>query len=600
MAPHSEAGGTDMEVQRRGLEALRNSHPGMLIDHIEEPPGTDRGVPAKRRPHLVRLRSHAEARTFDELRVHGIGLLVKAEDPDYHKVVLELVYGARAILLDSAGFVADPADERGIHTAPGHAEQAGPPAVSAAVDAPARSTRTEHPAVGPPPHHADPARPRPPAQAMGTGLDPPKAAQRSSLPPRQPRWRRAVRGGARPQHPRLAAPFTALCEGRIFCGQCGAPAVVQSLGRELQRYYTCSARHLHPTTESSPEVYFPIARVDEAVWHRLAQRLQDLDTLLESARASSLRQTPLGKSQQAEHERRLANLDRDEAEVRRLVADARISHAAAQRRLEAIVVERREQEELSRDAGGTSFHLLALMQSLESVLAEQPRRQSAGARSWPAPLRQQLLRTSIPDSAEYGIHLQDDGSIEVQHLLSQLKPARSATVLSSVNATLSQVGQQLGALRRGLEPEVREGAPRVAQPDAPRAKLSLKNLVRRRSASEVVRPTSWLTYGVLIAISLSVAIVLQPETTPVIQRDNLVLDLGYSGVLTELHRVPGGWIGSVVPTWPGLRSPVDTMDLCEDIEKQLAPGERETITLLVPGGIPVAECGPPVDYQRSG
>ncbi|MFH1464466.1 MAG: zinc ribbon domain-containing protein [Pseudomonadota bacterium] len=586
LSPREKDGADATATQRQALEFMRDQHPGILIDHIEEPSGEE-ASPARSRAMLMRLRSHAEARTFDELRIFEIGRLIRPEDPAWHQSIIDLVHQARAVVVDSTGLVADPANPSGVRAAPmGGAARPG-------LDQgrPAQAARTSE------------SRAVPASAGRDSVQAPPQVHAPGPLHPREapaPRWepRRAL-GLASNTGQAITAGFTAVCEGRVFCEVCGQPLTIQSLGHERKRYYACASLHLHPPSDCQPEVSFPVDTVDQVVWERLISALDPIEPAIDSLRKALSRDLASGEDRRAQSQVRLERLGRDELEVLGLRSDDRISESAARRRLEEISRERRAIEDQLRDGAGAAQPLKVLLKAIEEILPAGAQEQ--GVR--PAD-RRRLLLAAIPDSAEYGVQLQVNGQIRTHSLLDQ----------HDLRPTMRHKARAIGAAVQGLKERVRD-----LEPTRPASALrsSLASLVERfrrapaperrsvalaaapgeldLSRSTGVSAARLAAYGMALVASALIAIVLRPARVDSSPSENLAEQLGMAEQLDELYRVPGGWMGRTAPTWAGSDDEPLARAACRALAQQLKPGQRETITLLRPEGVPIAECGPPVD-----
>jgi hypothetical protein len=104
-----------------------------------------------------------------------------------------------------------------------------------------------------------------------------------------------------------------------------------------------------------------------------------------------------------------------------------------------------------------------------------------------------------------------------------------------------------------------------------------------------------VAWGVALTAALLIAIALQPPSVAEGEPENLAGEYGFGDQLAGLHRVPGGWVGQTNPTWAGATDSVAALAVCRVLSAQLSPGPRDTITLLRPEGVPLTECGPPLD-----
>ncbi len=591
------------------LESLRDARPGMLIDHIEENPGAAKGL-TKHSPLFMRLRSHCEARTFDELRVYELGRLVREGDPDWHSAVVELIYQGRAIMVDTTGLVADPASEGGGRSS--ERQRAGQP-----HRRPASSTTPRaHGSAGaptPPPVSTstapswDGGAQRPPSIELPRGPQPlgrPVAPKGASAPAAH------TRGAAPSPAPQRARPglrFSALCEGHIFCPTCAQALTIQSLGHERHLYYACANKHLHPPTESQPEVFFPVESVDGGVWSRISLRLEDPQLALEILREAAAKGAAGGQSRKAQIRSRLERIERDEIEVLGLRSQDRISEGAARHRLDEIRTERRKlEEELNNDAGSDN-KLAPLSKAVEELVAFG-NRSAQPVEKADFGLRRRVVQACLPPTAEYGIFPHVDGTLEIRDLLEEV----------AFTPGLKHRARSLGRLAGSLKDRIAE-----ARPDRPADQPSLfarmSALIRRQkdqAASESqdlgkalrasmheheplalsVRPPSrpnWLLYGFLLVGAALIAILFQPASPTASQYENQVETQGLVEQLLELHEVPGGWIGVTRPEWAGSHDKQLAAELCASMAARLQPALNETIMLMVPGGLPIAECRAP-------
>lgn len=99
------------EAQRKALDSLRSSRPGVLVERIEEAGGISGA--AKVRPDLMRLEALAKSKSFDELRVFAIDRLTRAKDPRDRMNVLGYAIDAGAVIVDTSGRVIDPEEDIG-------------------------------------------------------------------------------------------------------------------------------------------------------------------------------------------------------------------------------------------------------------------------------------------------------------------------------------------------------------------------------------------------------------------------------------------------------------------------------------------------------
>ncbi len=606
LAPRDRSEADAVEVQRMALESLREARPGMLIDHIEEPASGSGSGPVKLRPLFMRLRSHAEARTFDELRIYELGRLIRPDDPDWHAAVVDLVYQARAILVDTTGLVADPANEgAGQQRSRGAVKSPPPPSKtprlgSTASSLPPISTSTA-PSWGEPQDHKPsiemPTAPSGPAE-LGRPVMPhvPQSAPRSAprqAPARPPRRR-----------PRQGMRFFALCEGRLYCPLCAQPMAIQSMGHERRSFYTCASKHLHPPTVAQPEVYFPVEAVDDAVWARAAERLGDPTLALEIIREAITKGDAGGQNRKAQARGRLERLERDELEVLKLRSEDRISEGAARHRLDEIGSERRKlQQELDSESD-SDVKLRPFAKVLEELIA-YAKRSSGSIAQADFGLRRRLIEACIPPTAEYGIFPHADGSLETRDLLEEHRFAPG----------LKHRARSLGRLAGDLKERVTSATP-GAPSAAPKLLARVKALLDRGAATEKKesadlgkalqasvqehqpielrgrppRSVNWPAYGFGLVVAILVAILFQPPKVEGEIYDDQAEAFGFAKQLDSLHEVPGGWIAVTHPLWEGAEDEALATQLCERMVTVLETEPRETIMLMVPGGLPLAEC----------
>ncbi len=632
LCPQSRSQADTLDNQRAALESLRQARPGMLIDHVEDHAASTYRGPARRHPVIMRLRSHAEARTFDELRVFEIGRLIRKQDPEWHEVLVQLVYDARAILVDTTGIVADPANEGGVR------------APRARPNGPRGGARKTSPRMGRPSGSDTSRQASPPPTSPGsspqwesTAGDSPSADQRTHPPrdggrspsqqqhvpvDRTPSTQRGHR--SRSLAParntgRASARFFALCEGRVRCNICGQGLTVQSMGHERKQFYTCPAKHLHPHTECRPEVFFPVEPVDDAVWKAIVSQIGNPEHALDAIRQAAAKGAAAGEDRKADLRKRLARLERDELEVLGLRSEDRISEGAARKRLNELTQERRQVRGALRDSDDGDDHELGKLARAVEALFDFHQRSGRDAVKADYGLRRRLLDAAIPKDGPKGIHLSATGTIEVESLLDDvaLGPtlgARARSLGRAVDSLRDRMAagraartaakperksrESRGSSLRGLLARFRPERPTRS---APRPSIDLGEALRAtthstdREASAVApRQTPWLLYGGLLAISIAAAILFQPTEEAAIERENIVEELGLVGQLTVLNKVPGGWIGQASPVWRGAKDQAAALITCKAIEAQVHPDPRETITILRPGGVPIAECGPPV------
>jgi DNA invertase Pin-like site-specific DNA recombinase len=100
--------------QRRALDALRRTRPGILVERIEEgAAGLSGALPLDQRPDLQRLFVLAGSKAFDEVRVRHIDRLTRHPDPRERYAIFGAVADAGAVIVDAGNHVIDPASEMG-------------------------------------------------------------------------------------------------------------------------------------------------------------------------------------------------------------------------------------------------------------------------------------------------------------------------------------------------------------------------------------------------------------------------------------------------------------------------------------------------------
>lgn len=95
------------QAQRRALDALRERRPAEVIARIDPPHAVSASAPVSERPDLAELAVLA-ATGFEELRCFDLTRLSRAESPVDRMMVLSLVAGAGAIIVDCSGRELDP------------------------------------------------------------------------------------------------------------------------------------------------------------------------------------------------------------------------------------------------------------------------------------------------------------------------------------------------------------------------------------------------------------------------------------------------------------------------------------------------------------
>jgi len=600
LAPQERSGSDSAEMQRLAIESLREARPGMLIDHIEEP--TQGAGPIKSQPMFMRLRSHAEARTFDELRVFELGRLVRVGDPDWHSSMVELVYQARAILVDTTGLVADPANDGDGRSERQRVKQA---------QRSSRSATTARPAAPASPGAPPPARPSTspiwgdsPQQDRAPSIDLPKAPGPRELGIPAPTH--IATSPSTPPPPRRGVRFFALCEGRLFCPTCAQPMTIQSMGHDRRVYYTCASKHLHPASDSQPEVFYPVDAVDEGVWTHFTTMLPDPQHALTVLRDAEVKGAAVGQSRKAQTQGRLERLEKDELEVLSLRSEDRISEGAARHRLDEIRVERRKLEnDLGSDSGDDN-KLDVICRVLQD-LANYKERSTQDLCQADYGLRRRVVEACIPPSAAYGVFPHPDGMLEIRDVLQE----------HDFTPGLKDRARSLGRFAGGLKDRVAAARPDASTGLSERLAGIAERLPFRKQQqaaestdlgkalqasvhehqpvqlqSTPPRRTSWPAYIFLLVAAGMVAILFQPVAPDAHEYEDQTSLQGLDEQLSQLHEVPGGWIGITRSDWAGSTDPKAAEDLCMSMAGRFELGVAETITLMVPGGLPIAECRP--------
>jgi DNA invertase Pin-like site-specific DNA recombinase len=94
------------EDQRRALDALRTSRPGVLVTRIETAISGAKAI--AERPDLLELEELAASGGFDELRVRHFDRLTRSPDPDEQDRVSRMLRKARAVVVEADGTITDP------------------------------------------------------------------------------------------------------------------------------------------------------------------------------------------------------------------------------------------------------------------------------------------------------------------------------------------------------------------------------------------------------------------------------------------------------------------------------------------------------------
>jgi DNA invertase Pin-like site-specific DNA recombinase len=99
------------EDQRRALDALRTTRPGVLVERMETTVSGAKG--SNDRTDLTRLFALLGDRAVDEVRVRHVDRLTRHPDPRERAAILGALIDANAVIVEATGRVIDPADEMG-------------------------------------------------------------------------------------------------------------------------------------------------------------------------------------------------------------------------------------------------------------------------------------------------------------------------------------------------------------------------------------------------------------------------------------------------------------------------------------------------------
>ena len=99
------------EDQRRALDTLRKTRPGIFVERIDQAISGAKDTAA--RTDLQRLFALADARAFDEIRIRHVDRLTRHADPSERFAVFGAIRDAGAVVVEASGRVIDPADEMG-------------------------------------------------------------------------------------------------------------------------------------------------------------------------------------------------------------------------------------------------------------------------------------------------------------------------------------------------------------------------------------------------------------------------------------------------------------------------------------------------------
>ena len=102
------------EDQRRALDKLRKTRPGVLVDRIEDgATGLSGAKGVTERPDLQKLKRFSQQQAFDEIRVFKLDRLTRAEDPRDQFEVWGFAKDANALIVDCQGAEIDATTKMG-------------------------------------------------------------------------------------------------------------------------------------------------------------------------------------------------------------------------------------------------------------------------------------------------------------------------------------------------------------------------------------------------------------------------------------------------------------------------------------------------------
>ena len=91
------------EDQKRALDKLAKSRPGVLVERIEHHTGISGAKGVTERPDLQKLKRFSQQQAFDEIRVYNIDRLTRASDERDQFEVFGFAKDARALIVDCRG-----------------------------------------------------------------------------------------------------------------------------------------------------------------------------------------------------------------------------------------------------------------------------------------------------------------------------------------------------------------------------------------------------------------------------------------------------------------------------------------------------------------
>ncbi|MCA1828953.1 MAG: recombinase family protein [Myxococcales bacterium] len=95
-------------LQRAALDAMRDTHPGVLVARIEHDENISGALGLADRPDLQELRRLADAQAFDQLRVVHLNRLTRAASLRERVALFGILEDAGAVLMDTFGGAIDP------------------------------------------------------------------------------------------------------------------------------------------------------------------------------------------------------------------------------------------------------------------------------------------------------------------------------------------------------------------------------------------------------------------------------------------------------------------------------------------------------------
>jgi site-specific DNA recombinase len=222
------------------------------------------------------------------------------------------------------------------------------------------------------------------------------------------------------RQPRPSVP-SSLCQGVIFCGECGRRVCVRHLKQGHRKYqrYGCNARvyradQRYRLSRGTPcdMPYFPVEQVDKLVWDNVENLVNNPATLWEavygkkaqsgrealSRRVADLsRQLNQAKAQE-DRAARLYTLGTDSTTAERQVKEASARRRAVDQEL-AQAKASCQRDKINQDAKELAFEtLIALRGKMDDLTLEEKRR---------------VLHLLVPGGLTHRIELHEDGSVLV-------------------------------------------------------------------------------------------------------------------------------------------------------------------------------------------